>query len=685
MRTPPPSSRMSASGLVIRELVALRARVVQLERQLGDRTRMVQAVRESEEGLRQMMEHIPGALWVYDCLTEQRVYVSRGYEKIWGRSLETLRNKPTEWLDAIHPEDRAKFGEVVSALPGSSSLDETYRILRPDGAIRWIHDRGYPIQEESGESHRVAGTSEDITEHRAREQRRVESDRRLRDLVASTPDSVAELDLAGRVMFASRTTAGFEVGTRLGSTLNEFLPPEQHDSFSRAVEEAVRTGEPLSFETRLALPAGNRWWLTRITPLRRSGRVVSLLAIASDITHRKEQQEAAAQLRKLESLDVLAGRAAHSFNNLFTVILGNSDLALTDLPPGSPGRERVVEVAKAAERAAALADQLATCTGARKGDRRPVNPSELIQGMASSLSNTVPANVELELALSADADVVEANAAQIRQVVMNLVSNAVDAFGSEQGEITVRTGLMLVDRAYLVTAHADERLSEGVYGCVTVSDTGSGMDGATVSRACDPFFTTKPNRPGMGLAIVLGLVRGHKGALKIDSQPGRGTTVNVLLPLAEWPSAGIDPQQEKPDSLPVSETAPPRGTVLIAEDDETVRSVAKWALEQAGFEVLAAPDGRQAVSIFREHASEIDLVLLDLAMPRMRGEEALREIRSVRSDARIVITSGYSQREISKRFMGHGLVGFLQKPYRHASLLREVHRAISGKGDDPPR
>jgi PAS domain S-box-containing protein len=675
---------MSASGLVVRELVALRERVAQLERQLSDRTRMVQALRESEEGLRQVMEHIPGAQWVYDNLTAQRAYVSRDYEEIWGRSLEALGNEATEWLDAIHPEDRAKFGEAVSALSGGSSLDETYRIVRPDGAIRWIHDRGYPIREESGESHRVVGTSEDITERREREQRRGEAERKWRDLVASTPDSMAELDLDGRVTFANRATAGFEVGTRLGSTLNEFLPPEQRDSFGRAVGEAVRTGEPLSFETRLALPAGNRWWLTRITPLRRGGRVVSLLAIASDITHRKEQQEAAAQRRKLESLDLLAERAAHSFNNLLTAILGNSDLALTDLPPKSPARRRVVEVEKAAERAAALADQLATCTGVCKGDRRPVNLSELIQGMAASLSGAVPADVGLELVLSADADVVEANAAQIRQIVMNLVSNAADAIGSEQGEITVRTGLMLMDRVYLVTAHADEGLSEGVYGYVTVSDTGAGMDGATVSRVCDPFFTTKPHRQGMGLATVLGFVRGHKGALKIDSQLGRGTTVIVLLPLSERPSTRIDPQQVKPDPPSVSETAPPRGTVLIAEDDETVRAVAKSALEQAGFEVLVARDGRQAVSVFREHSSEIDLVLLDLAMPRMRGEEALREIRSVRSDAPIVLTSGYSQREIGQRFKGHDLAGFLQKPYRHAALLREVHRAIGGEGDDPP-
>ncbi len=670
LRTPPASSRVSASGILIRELVALRERVAQLERLLSDHARIVQAARESEERFREITEHVPGVLWVYDCRMERRVYVSPSYESIWHRSLDTLLAEPSEWVDAIHPSDRARFGEAVAALSGGSWLDETYRIIWPNGTIRWIHDRGAPIPHDSGDTHRVAGIAEDITLRRERDQIGGEADRRWRDLLLNAPDSVAVLDLDGKIMFANRAAAGFEVGARIGAGLNEYLPPDKQDLFSWA-------------EVPLALPAGNRCWLLRITPRKQGERVVGLFAVASDHTGRKEQEDASARAWKLESLDLLAGTAAHDFNNLLTVILANTDLALMDLPPEAPAREQVIEVEQAAQRATDFAAQIASWAGPQVIERRPVNLSELIQGMAPSLSGAVPSHVGLELALSPDTDAVEANPELLRQIVMNLVVNAVDAIGSEQGEITIRTGLMAVDRDFLATTHIGAALSKGVYGLISISDEGVGMDAALLNRACDPFFTSKPNRRGMGLTTVLGAVRGHNGALKIESQPGRGTTVNVLLPLREHLSTEVEPAGERRASTSVSEGDGPLGTVLVAEDDATVRAVAKMALEQEGFEVLEAADGRQAVSAFRENSDEIDLVLLDLAMPRMGGEEALREIRSLRSDVGIILTSGYSLRDISKRFTSQGLDGFLQKPYRHSSLLKEVKRAMKGKGDRP--
>jgi PAS domain S-box-containing protein len=669
--------------MLIRELVTLRERVAQLERLLSDHARLVQAARDKEERLSEITGHIAAVLWVYDCQTEERVYVSPSYESIWHRSLDTLLAEPDEWIDAIHPSDRGRFREELAALSGGSSLDVTYRIIRPDGRIRWIRDRGVPILDSSGGTHRSAGIAEDITLQRERDQNAGEADRKWRDLLLNSPDSIAALDLDGKIMFTNRETAGFEIGVRLGAGLKEYLSPDQQNSFSRAVETVARTGEPTFVEARLALPAGNRCWLTRITPVKQGDRVIGMLAVASDHTHRKEQEDAAATARKLESLDLLTGAVAHDFSNLLTVILANTELALTDLPPQALVRKQVREVEQATLRATDLAAELGSWASPQVTECRPVNLSELIQGMAPSLSSAVPSNVGLELALSPDIDAVEVDAELIKQAVMNLVGNAAEAIGDESGEITIRTGLMAVDRDFLATTHVGSALSPGIYGLISISDEGIGMDAASVNRACDPFFTSKPSRRGMGLATVLGIVRAHKGALRIESQLRHGTTVTVLLPLHERPSSDVEIPAEPAENTLERKADRLIGTVLVAEDDATVRAVAKMALEQEGFVVLEAADGRQAVSAFQEQADAIDVVLLDLAMPRMGGEEVLREIRSVRSDVRVVLTSGYNLREISKRFTNQGLDGFLQKPYRHKSLLKEVNRAMKGEGGRP--
>ncbi|MFO0949016.1 MAG: ATP-binding protein, partial [Planctomycetota bacterium] len=265
---------------------------------------------------------------------------------------------------------------------------------------------------------------------------------------------------------------------------------------------------------------------------------------------------------------------------------------------------------------------------------------------------------------------VEADATQIRQVIMNLITNASDAVGDSGGTITVRTGVMHLDRDYLTETYLDDDLPEGSYVFVEVTDSGIGMDKETVSKIFDPFFTTKFTGRGLGLAAVLGIVRGHQGAIKVYSEPGRGSTFKVLLPSTEK----LDPVAlaSRRNVTAFHGT----GTVLVVDDEESIRMVTTKTLERFGFRVLLAADGQQGVDCFREHADEITLVILDMTMPNMSGDEAFRVIRGIRPDARVILSSGFTEQEATDRFQGEGLAGFIQKPYRPTDLLDKVREVL---------
>jgi len=264
---------------------------------------------------------------------------------------------------------------------------------------------------------------------------------------------------------------------------------------------------------------------------------------------------------------------------------------------------------------------------------------------------------------------VEADVTQLRQIILNLVVNASEALGGGSGTITVATGSMHCDQQYLTSVYLDQNLTEGRYAFLEVTDTGCGMDEDTRKRIFDPFFTTKFAGRGLGLAATLGIVRGHRGAIKVYSEPGAGTTVKVLLPAS--------------NRLPVEKDRPPEhqrwqgsGLVLLIDDEATVRTVGSKMLARLGFGVLLAEDGEIGVQKFREHADEIAAVILDMTMPKLGGEEAFRELRRVRPNVRVILTSGYNEQEATNRFAGKGLAGFLQKPFQLATMRDRLRAAL---------
>jgi signal transduction histidine kinase/CheY-like chemotaxis protein len=409
-----------------------------------------------------------------------------------------------------------------------------------------------------------------------------------------------------------------------------------------------------------------------------AGRPCSLVSVF-DITERKrqEQEEAETQARllqtqKLESLGVLAGGIAHDFNNLLVGILGNADLALAELSPESTARDTVRDIQVTAQRAAELTRQMLAYSGKGRFVVEPIDISRLVEEMAHLLEVTAARRATLRLRAQPNLPLVQADATQLRQVVMNLIMNASEAIGDRSGVISVSTGITYIDADYAGTTEYTGPLTEGEYVHIEVADTGAGMDEATTTRIFEPFFTTKFTGRGLGLAAVLGIVRGHNGAIKVYSEVGRGTTFKVLLPASR--SSPISGAPEQPASTGAWRGA---GRALLVDDDETVRRVTARMLARAGFETLEATDGDGAIALALADEATITVVILDLTMPGLSGKDTFLALHRLLPGVPIVLTSGYNEQEATDDFAGRGLAGFLQKPFRYddlAAMLRAVER-----------
>ena len=406
-------------------------------------------------------------------------------------------------------------------------------------------------------------------------------------------------------------------------------------------------------------------------PLRNDrGEITGAVIVNTDITQPKRAEEEKRNLerqvqraQKLESLGVLAGGIAHDFNNLLMVVLGHAELALEEISPMSAARGNLTEITTAARRAADLCRQMLAYAGKTSFALERVGLRELVEEMAHLLQTAISKKAILNLNLERGLPPIEGDPSQIRQIVMSLIINASEAIGDRSGVITVSVGATRCDEEYLRKTELRDDLAPGVYVHLEVTDTGSGMDAETRSRIFEPFFTTKFTGRGLGLAAALGIVRAHKGALKVYSEPGKGTTFKVLFPALEDAGKGARTNE----SSPLADWRG-KGTILLVDDEESLIALGARMLEHLGFTVLTAADGLQAVGLYRERGKEIDLVLMDLTMPHMDGAKAFGELRRLNPDVRVVLASGYSHEDVTSRFAGKSLDGVLQKPYTLAKM-----------------
>lgn len=508
-----------------------------------------------------------------------------------------------------------------------------------------------------------------------------EAMRMLERAVEQSIDGIAVADLEGNMQFINEAWArmhGYEVFELLGYDLNIFHTPEQMAEQVMPLVETVRQTGSHEAEIEHRRRGGEVFptWMTATFLQDGEGGPSGIVFIARDIAERKKTEadrlrlEARVkQAEKLESLGSLAGGIAHDYNNILTGVLGNASLALQEIPADSPLRDRMKGIEVSAERAAELTDQLLAYAGEEQHVTRVFSLNDLIREQKLRFEESMTRNAKLELHLKRELPQIDADPAQITQAILNLLFNAADSLGEDEGVVMLRTSAINAKRSYFDGAVIDEGQAEGRYVFFEVSDSGCGMDDQTQKKMFDPFFSTKASGRGLGLAAVLGIVRAHGGAIKVYSQPKRGTTIEVLFPVHRVPQ----PLREESGIFRAWKGT---GTALVVDDEELVREVAVKVLERQGFEVLRASDGPEALEIFERRRDDIRLILLDLTMPQMDGETVFREIRRHKTDVQVLLMSGYREKNATQGLEGEGLAGFLHKPFRPNELVRKVREVL---------
>ena len=537
----------------------------------------------------------------------------------------------------------------------------------------------YPVVQ--GDKTFLAGYTIDITERKRAEAALLESELRFRSLMEDIPSVAAQgYALDGTVLFwnrASERLYGFSPEEALGANLLDLIiPAEMREGVAGAMQQMIESGEAIpAGELLLQRKDGSRVPVfSSHALLKPIGRQAELFCLDIDLTERKCAEEQRINLekqllhaQKLESLGVLAGGIAHDFNNILMAIMGYADLALMRINKESPAADNLHRIVQAAARAADLAKQMLAYSGKGKFVVEDINLNTLLDEMLHMLEVSISKKAVLRLNLHQHLPTVEADATQMRQIIMNLVINASEAIGEKSGVIAITTGCMDCDRSYLKDIWLDENISEGLYVYLEIADSGCGMDKETMAKLFDPFFTTKFTGRGLGMAAVLGIVRGHKGAIKIYSELNRGTTFKILLPASSRPAEIFNGTRHH-------DGWKGEGTVLLVDDEETVRGIGTEMLKELGFTVITADDGREGVEQFKQNP-DISFIILDLTMPHMDGEQCFRELRQINPDVKVILSSGYNEQEVTQKFVGKGLAGFIQKPYK-LSILEEAIRKI---------
>ncbi len=452
------------------------------------------------------------------------------------------------------------------------------------------------------------------------------------------------------------------------------LHPDDRERITAAYDSAEHGTGDQPLEYRLIAHDERVVWVKDIVSVAAGPETAATArGVIVDMTERLQADEALRQSQKLESLGVLAGGIAHDLNNLLAVIMGNAELSARNLDAGSPARTHLSAIVITCQRLAELTGQILAYAGKGRFIITELNLNDVISEMGSLLSVSTPKAIELTYDLHNPLPSIEGDTSQIRQVVLNLITNAVEAIGEHEGRVSVRSAVRHLDEPVNMNATPGVVLPPGDYVSLEVTDSGCGIEPETLRRIFDPFFTTKFTGRGLGLAALQGIVRGHKGGIEIRSRVGRGTRFRIYFPAKAGPAAAARVEKS------VDASAFAEGKILVIDDEEALRLVMEIALAEAGFEVLTAGDGGEGLAIFSAPGADISLVILDLMMPVLGGEETFRRISNLQPDTPVLLISGFSEQEAVKKFAGSGLAGFLQKPFLPSTLIEKVRRILTAR------
>jgi PAS domain S-box-containing protein len=584
-----------------------------------------------------------------------------------------------KFFSGLHPEDRADIQALLNRAldpAGSGEYYAEYRVIsQADGSERWVAATGQVFFENGRPMHMI-GTGQDISERKQAEAALRGSEELFRRVFEEGP---LGLGLVARdyhflkVNGALCQMLGYPEEELLQKTFADITHPEDLGADVKLAERLFKREIPYyRMQKRYVKKNGEILWINLTASLLRDpeGQPPFGLAMVEDITEFKRAQEESLARQKLESVGTLASGIAHDFNNLLGSVLVQAELALSELTAGSSPDEELKTIRNVAMRGSEIVRELMVYAGKESATVELVDVSRIIREVLELLKVSVSKHAVLEADLGKNLPPIRANAAQLQQIVMNLVTNASDAVGDRDGVIRLSTRCVRVDQ--------DSRLGhldEGDYTLPEVSDTGCGMTPETQAKVFDPFFTTKFAGHGLGLAIVDGIVRGLRGTIRLNSKPGKGTTFEILLPCTSSHTGGDDHTISGLDQN--LETQSRQATVLIVEDEAALRQAVAKMLRKSDFEVFEAADGSSAIDLLRANGGNIDLILLDMTIPGAPSSEVVAEAGRVRPDIKVVLTSAYSQEMIASSMTAPQIHSFIRKPFQFEDLLKTLRNSLS--------
>jgi len=668
-REPLTEATLSAIGTVAHQISSVIVRKVKEE-----------ALRASEERYRTLIAATTSIVWnspasgAFD--TDQPAWTA-----FTGQTIDQYRG--WGWLSAVHPDDREHSARAwTAAVAGRTKCEVEYRLRRADGVYRHMTVRAVPILEPDGAIREWVGVHTDIHEHMMAEEKIRQREQHLTAIIENSPDcvkviahdgTVLEMNAAGLAMVEAASPEQV-----IGKSIFGLLAPNFLERF-RAYHEAVCQGrrESLTYDI-VGLNGGHKTLQAVATPLILEDGTIVHLGIARDITEARLLEDQFRQAQKMDAFGQLAGGVAHDFNNLLTVINGYSELLLQELPPSDPSRQMIKEIYQAGERSAGLTRQLLAFSRQQILATRILDLNEVVAETDKMLRRLIGEDVLLTTTLQSDPWMVRADPGQIEQVLLNLAVNARDAMPTG-GRLTIETKNVELDESYVRT-NKDARAGRHVL--VSVSDTGSGIPPAVMAKISEPFFTTKETGKGtgLGLATVYGIVKQSGGHIAVYSEVGKGATFKIYLPQVERRSVGA--------KTPSQILAPPRGTetILIAEDEASVRALTSMILTECGYQVLEAADGDAAVRLAAGHVGPIHLLVTDVVMPGASGRATAERLTKQYPTMRVIYVSGYTDDAVIRHGVLREGVSFLQKPFTAAALARKVRDVLdSRESDEWPR
>lgn len=653
-----------------------------LQQEITDHTHAEEARRKSESRYRLLAENVTDVIWTMDIRNLRFTYISpsvlgqRGYtvEEAMGLTLsETLTPASLEraiggLAGQLAPENVDRESWVWSR---TLELEQT----RKDGSTILAETTVTFVRDEKGKPVELLGVSRDITDRKRAEKALRESEEKYRTLLDSLEVGYYETDLDGNLLSFNdtmRKTLGYGETELKGTNFREFVGEKDAKIIFRAFNAVFKTGiAEKGFNSTLNCKDATKKPIEFSVSLVHDddGQPIGFRGVARDISDKKQLEQQLLQSQKMESIGTLAGGIAHDFNNLLGGILGFASLAKTKIPVDHKVYEYLNTIEKSSSRAAELTSQLLAFARGGKYEVKPVNLNNIVDETLDILERTFEKSVVLEKKLREELPTVEADAGQLQQVIMNLCLNARDAMDGS-GKLIIQTEMETISGAYAIM---NLEAKPGPYVILSVSDTGVGIDKEKIDRIFEPFFTTKKEGKGtgLGLSMVYGVVKNHGGFINVYSELCVGTTFKIYLPLS-----GKLAIQEP------SEIQSPAGgseSVLVVDDEESIRDLAKEILESYGYTVMLAEDGLEAVELYIKHKKEIDLVILDMAMPKMGGRETFLKMKSLHPEVKALLSTGYSQDGKATGILNSGVKGFIQKPYQADALLSKVRSILDAE------